>query len=180
MTESWLGLPATEIDELLPSTLPCQLPVWQTTDAIHWNWNSAYWRTLGAPWGGMISTVHDLGALATNMLQTMADPKATSEFSPAVVRECMANQTQHFAELCECDRLIRPWSYGWRFNWKDHPASFGDFVSSSAIGHWGATGTLMWIDPASQRWLVVLTTQPWEQSKSTIQRISNLVVSTSV
>jgi CubicO group peptidase (beta-lactamase class C family) len=102
---------------------------------------------------------------------------ATSAYSPAVVRECMVNQTQHFAGLSERDRLIRPWSYGWRFNWKDHPASFGDFVSSSAIGHWGATGTLMWIDPASQRWLVILTTQPWEQSQSTIQRISNFFAS---
>ena len=176
MTESWLGLPTAAIDELLPTTLPCQLPVWQATDTSHWNWNSPYWRTLGAPWGGMISTVQDLGILATSMLQTMADPTTARVYSPAVVRECMANQTQHFASLSERDRLIRPWSYGWRFNWKDHPASFGDFVSPSAIGHWGATGTLIWIDPASQRWLVVLTSQPWEQSQAAIQRISNIVV----
>lgn len=175
MTESWLGLPAAEVDELLPSTLPCELPIWQTDGGSHWNWNSAYWRTLGAPWGGMISTARDLGAFAASILRTHKHSSENDIFLPAVVRECLSNQTMHFAGLTERDRSIRPWSYGWRFNWKDHSASFGDFVSPAAIGHWGATGTLMWIEPQSDRWFVMLTTQPWEQSQSVIQTASNVV-----
>lgn len=174
MNDSWLGLPAAQIDELLPTTMPCELPIWQTESGEHWNWNSAYWRTLGAPWGGLISTAEDLGKYAASMVRTLSGP-SESVFSLSVIRQCFQNQTMHFAGLSERDRFIRPWGYGWRFNWRDHSASFGDFLSPATVGHWGATGTLLWIDPESTRWFVMLTTQPWEQSQSTIQRVSNLV-----
>lgn len=177
MQETWLGLPVTRLDELLPTTMPCELPIWQVESSEHWNWNSAYWRSLGAPWGGMISTADDLGKYAAAILTASSAP-ATSVFTASVIRQCFQNQTMHFSGLSERDRSIRPWGFGWRFNWRDHPASFGDFLSSSTVGHWGATGTLLWIDPENGRWFVMLTTQPWEQSQSAIQRVSNLVAST--
>mgnify|MGYP006175992301 CR=1 FL=1 len=55
MHNSWLGLPAENAPELLAHSLPCELPPGQSPHT-DWHWNSLYWRTLGAPWGGMTST----------------------------------------------------------------------------------------------------------------------------
>ena len=180
MNSTWLGLPVELSDELMPTVLPCELPVWQQQADSTWNWNSCYWRTLGAPWGGLITTAEDLGRLATCLLNQFHSHGADSEVAiwhRAAVRSSLTNQTQHFSELPEADRTQRAWGFGWRQNWLDHSASLSDFLPPSAIGHWGATGTKMWIDPDSSRWCVVLTTQPWEQSCRMIQRMSNLVAS---
>jgi CubicO group peptidase (beta-lactamase class C family) len=159
---------------LLPTTVPCELPPWQQPDS-DWNWNSRYWRTLGAPWGGMISTVEDLGKLASMILRGGRDPAGDSILLNATVRTSTCNQTRHFSELAEADRVQRPWGLGWRFNWLDHSSCFSDFLPENAFGHWGATGTLMWIDPASDRWCVILSNQPYEDSQSVIQRMSSTV-----
>ena len=178
MNSTWLGLPFESVDELLPTVLPCELPVWQTSNSA-WSWNSRYWRTLGAAWGGMISTAEDLGRLATCLLNDGGSDSpglATNIiWNSAVVRACLSNQTQHIAGLPEADRVQRAWGFGWRQNWLDHSATFSDFLSVDAVGHWGATGTMMWIEPETSRWCVILTTQPYEQSQSVIQRMSNLV-----
>ncbi len=178
MNSSWLGLPADSAGELLPTVLPCDLPVWQLA-ASDWGWNSRYWRTLGAAWGGMISTAEDLGRLAMCLLN---DGEAQfpglgthSVWNRNVVRSCITNQTQHISGLAEADRIQRGWGFGWRRNWLDHSAAFSDFLPANAIGHWGASGTMVWIDPTSSRWCVILTTQPYEQSQSVTQRMSNVI-----
>jgi len=178
MQSSWLGLPSDSSEALMPTVLLCELPNWQSTDS-HWSWNSAYWRTLGAPWGGMISTAEDLGRLGTCLLNDgvagFSSQARNTVWSRAVVGSCMGNQTQHIAGLYEADRMQRAWGFGWRKNWQDHTATFSDFLSADAIGHWGATGTMIWIDPARARWCVILTTQPYEESQTVIQRLSNVV-----
>ena len=178
MNSSWLGLPSNLVDELLPTVLPCDLPIWQTA-ASDWGWNSRYWRTLGAAWGGMTSTAEDLGRLATCLLNNgeseVRGLSLPNIWNKHVICSCLANQTQHITGLAEADRIQRGWGFGWRRNWLDHSATFSDFLPSEALGHWGATGTMMWIDPASARWCVILTTQPYEQSQSVIQRMSNVI-----
>ncbi len=182
MNSTWLGLPRAAVDELMPTVLPCDLPIWQEANS-DWNWNSRYWRTLGAAWGGMISTAEDLGRLATCLVNAgttefpgRAHGVATSTiWNSAVVRACMSNQSQHIVGLSESDRFQCAWGFGWRRNWLDHCTTFSDFLSADTVGHWGATGTMMWIDPVSSRWCVILTTQPYEESQSVIQRMSNVV-----
>ncbi len=178
MKSSWLGLPSDFAEDLLPTVLPCDLPVWQHA-ASDWGWNSRYWRTLGAAWGGMTSTVEDLGRLATCLLndgESQCPGLATHNiWNRHVVRSSIANQTQHVTGLAEADRIQRGWGFGWRRNWPDHSATFSDFLSADAIGHWGASGTMLWIDPAMLRWCVLLTTQPYEHSQSVIQRMSNVI-----
>ncbi len=178
MDSTWLGLPTDAADELMPTVLPCDLPAWQSSDS-HWSWNSRYWRTLGAAWGGMISTAEDLGRLATCLLHgarsAVSGPGTDSVWSRSVVQSCLSNQTQHIAGLSEADRVQRAWGFGWRHNWLDHSATFSDFLPCDAIGHWGATGTMMWIEPARARWCVILTTQPYEESQTVIQCMSNVV-----
>lgn len=178
MKSSWLGLPSDSAEELLPTVLPCDLPIWQHA-ASDWGWNSRYWRTLGAAWGGMTSTAEDLGRLAMCLLndgESQLPGLATNTiWNRHVVRSSIANQTQHITGLAEADTSQRGWGFGWRRNWLDHSATFSDFLPADAFGHWGASGTMMWIDPASSRWCVILTTQPYEQSQSVIQRMSNVI-----
>ncbi len=65
MNESWLGLDVATAAESIQMTVPCELPIWQSAET-DWNWNSIYWRTLGAPWGGLISTTADLGTFCSD------------------------------------------------------------------------------------------------------------------
>ncbi len=174
MNSSWLGLPIDQAADLMPTVVPCELPPWQQ-QASAWNWNSLYWRTLGAPWGGMISTAEDLGRLAVAILNRGASKTGEDVLRDATIVACTRNQTRHIAALAEADRIQRPWGLGWRFNWPDHATCFSDFLPTSAFGHWGATGTMMWIDRRSERWCVILTNQPYENSQTVIQRMSNLI-----
>jgi CubicO group peptidase (beta-lactamase class C family) len=176
MQDSWLGIPSSEFERLQSTLVPCELPIWQQ-QAPDWNWNSRYWRCLGAPWGGMTSTSDDLGRLAVCMLNQGESPDHQSLINSPVVSLATQNQTCHMSGLTESDRLHRPWGLGWRFNWPDHATCFSDFVSPEAYGHWGATGTLMWIDPGTKIWCVILTNQPYEVSQTVIQRLSNRVAS---
>jgi CubicO group peptidase (beta-lactamase class C family) len=174
MSSSWLGLPKVSGAEMMQDVLPCELPPWQESDS-DWNWNSLYWRTLGAPWGGMISTANDLGRLAAAILKQPRSGTTPEVFSDSTIRACTRNQSRHIAALSEADRVQRAWGLGWRLNWKDHSFCFSDFLPGSAVGHWGATGTMMWIDRRSSRWCVILTNQPYEDSQTVIQRMSNLI-----
>lgn len=178
MGSSWLGIPYEQADALLPTVVPCQLPPWQQADS-DWNWNSRYWRCLGAPWGGMISTVDDLGQLAVTLLNSGTITGGHSVLPAAAVKFATSSQTCHMSGLAEVDRCHRPWGLGWRLNWPDHSTCFSDFLPATTFGHWGATGTLMWVDPESRRWCVILTNQPYEESQIVIQRMSNLVASAS-
>jgi CubicO group peptidase (beta-lactamase class C family) len=174
MTGSWLGLPVDQADQLMPTVVPSELPPTQQADS-DWNWNSRYWRCLGAPWGGMISTVEDLGRLAVMLLNQGCTMSGKEVLNPSVISASTKNQTRHMTGLSETDRRHRPWGLGWRLNWPDHATVFSDFLPFKAYGHWGATGTVMWIDPQSRRWCVILTNQPYEQSQSVLQRMSNVI-----
>ncbi|MCA9050895.1 MAG: serine hydrolase [Planctomycetaceae bacterium] len=186
MHDSWLGLPDDLFEELSPTTFPCILPDWQGAAAENadsaarrisptndWNWNSRYWRTLGAPWGGMTSTARDLANFAQMILQNGRSAIGVSVLPEVTIVESLRNQTADIVPAA----ASRSWGLGWRRQWAAHPASYGDLVSQETAGHWGATGTTLWIDPVSGRFAVILTTTPYELSQSAIQRISNLICS---
>lgn len=139
-----------------------------------WNWNSRYWRCLGAPWGGLLSTPHDLLIFCRLILCGGAYGNVRL-FSPATVEAATTNQLACLPDLPEADRRTRGWGFGWRLNWPAHGSSFGDLLSERACGHWGATGTLFWIDPARDAAAVVLTTQPMTRDAPHLTRLSNLI-----
>lgn len=176
MQDSWLGIPPSEFEQIQPTLVPCELPIWQQ-QAPDWNWNSRYWRCLGAPWGGMTSTANDLGRLAVCLLNQGTSPDHKTVVNSTVISCSTQNQTIPMSGLAEADRHHLPWGLGWRFNWPDHTTCFSDFVSAETYGHWGATGTMMWIDPKTQMWCVILTNQPYEISQIVIQRLSNYIAS---
>lgn len=177
MQSTLLGLPRAAFDEpkcdLLSRLAPVRVPPEQD-GGDSWNWNSRYWRTLGAPWGGLLATPADLANFAHVMLSGGRD-RGTQFFSQAVVQAATANQLAGMREVPEPDRRCRAWGFGWRLNWPAHGAYFGDLLSSSAYGHWGATGTLLWIDPQKKAFAVILTTQPQDPAGTYLARLSNMI-----
>ena len=146
-------------------------------DQIHettWNWDSRYWRQLGAPWGGLLTTPADLGIYASLWLQGGALGHIRL-LSRNTIEAATRNQLEQMLEVPADDRRCHPWGLGWRLNWSAHSANFGDFLSPAAYGHWGATGTALWIDPLSNTACVFLTTQPQEPQGRLLAKLSNAV-----
>jgi CubicO group peptidase (beta-lactamase class C family) len=162
-----------------------------------WNWNTRYWRSLGAPWGGLLTTPHEFAVICQFFLDSLKGegptqrlgkgdfgfgqrsasnpPQRATILSPAAARAMTTNQLQAMPAVPEEDRRTRPWGLGWRLNWPSHSANFGDLLGPRAFGHWGATGTLVWIDPDADAFLVLFTTQPQEPEGRYLARISNMV-----
>jgi len=148
MTQTSLGLGGRTI----ASTMQSQVE--QKTD---WDWNSPYWRNLGAPWGGAHSDVADISRL----LHYFEHPDGRV-LKPETARAMITNQNAG---------LNQPWGIGWAV---DGP-KFGKGCSPQTFGHGGSTGTLCWLDPKKDLSFVLLTTKPAAQSeKPLIHPVSEL------
>jgi CubicO group peptidase (beta-lactamase class C family) len=145
----------------------------QKTD---WNWNTPYWLGFGAPWGGMITSPADLARFCQMMLNG-GNLGSSRILSPAAVRTMTSSQLAAMPQVPEVERRCRPWGLGWRLNWPAHSANFGDLLGRRTYVHWGATGTLCWIDPDAEAYCILLTTQPQGEEGRFLARISNVVAS---
>ena len=112
-----------------------------------WNWNSAYWRDLAAPWGGVHSTAEDIGRFLGSFLHPTGQV-----LKPETVANMVANQTPG---------LNSPWGLGWMVK----PGTFGRLCSDRTFGHFGVTGTIAWSDPTADLCCVLLTTKPVVHSR---------------
>jgi len=139
-----------------------------------WNWNSRYWRQLGAPWGGLLTTPMDLGQFAQLMLNRGQAGK-NHLVSAATISAATENQLAVMKEVPDEERRLRPWGLGWRLQWASHANTFGDLVSPATYGHWGATGTVLWIDPVRDAFALILSTQPLDPNGAPFQRVSNAI-----
>lgn len=142
-----------------------------------WNWNSRYWLQLAAPWGGMLTTTADM-ILFSQMMLDGGTNGLNKVFSQATIQAATTNQLMGYPDLPEADRRCRGWGFGWRMHWPAHSTSFGDLLGPRTYGHWGATGTLHWIDPDRQAAAVLLSTLPLEKgSGPALTKLSNAIVS---
>ena len=140
-----------------------------------WNWNSRYWRQLGSPWGGFLTSASDLARFAQFMLRMGTTSDGERLLSGAAISAATRNQLDCMREVPEIERRCRPWGLGWRLDWPAHSANFGDLLGTRTYGHWGATGTVLWIDPDAHTFALVLTTLPQEPSGRILARLSNAV-----
>ncbi len=141
-----------------------------------WNWNSRYWLELGAPWGGMLTTTSDMIRFGQVMLDGGTNG-LVKLFSHATIQAATSNQLPFFPDIPEADRRCRGWGFGWRMNWPAHSTSFSDLLGPRSYGHWGATGTQMWIDPDRHAAAVLLSTLPLDkQSGPALTKLSNAIV----
>jgi CubicO group peptidase (beta-lactamase class C family) len=144
-----------------------------------WHWNSAYWRHFGAPWGGMFTTVSDFFRYMQCFLNRghFGD---TELFSPATVAAMTGDQTGGMAQIPPTVRQEQIWGLGWRLFPGVRWGYFGDLVSAGSYGHGGATGAVVWADPARQMTCILFTTEPSANSTGLLGRCSNLVAASAL
>jgi CubicO group peptidase (beta-lactamase class C family) len=145
----------------------------------NWHWNSPYWLSFGAPWGGMITSPANMGRFCQMMLNG-GKLGTVRILSPATVRTMTSNQLEGMPQVPEEERRSRPWGLGWKLNWPGHSANFGDLLGPRTYGHYGSTGTVVWIDPDTEAFLVLFTTQPQDPEGRFLSRLSNVVASAMV
>jgi CubicO group peptidase (beta-lactamase class C family) len=110
--------------------------------AKQWDWNSPYWRNLGAPWGGTHASAPDIGRFLAEFLYENG-----KVLKPDTVRLMVTNRNAPG---------ITPRGLGMNVG-----ASAGSpGCSEKTFGHTGSTGTICWADPASRTICVVLTSLP--------------------
>jgi CubicO group peptidase (beta-lactamase class C family) len=168
MADTSLGWEPARRERITPVRLP------RDQMGTDWNWNSPYWLGFGAPWGGLITSPTDLARLCLMMLGQGAWG-GVRVLSAATVRAMTTNQLATLAGTPEEERRCRPWGLGWRLSWPGQPTTFGDLVGPRSYGHWGATGTLCWIDPEAQAFMILFTTQPLEADGRYLARVANVV-----
>ncbi len=132
MRDTSMGLGGRKIAD----TMQCQVDA-----PSDWDWNSAYWRNLGSPWGGAHATAADVAAF----LDYFAHPGA----------KVLKQETAASMIVDQTGGLTPPWGFGWTL-----ARGFGKQSSPRVFGHGGSTGTLSWHDPAKDLTFVLLTTKP--------------------
>ena len=169
-----LGLHSTRLglDDLDPARIArIDAP---SDQAPEWNWNSDYWRRLGAPWGGMLSSPVELAVLCQLMLNggAFGDVRVVQ---PATIEWMTSNRFVDLPDLPKAVRKARGWGLGWQLN---RPALFDplcDLSGARMYGHHGPTGTLAWIDPDRNAFFLLLTTEPRDRHAARMLEISSLV-----
>lgn len=166
--EDWFSGPEPAVQRIAEIRVP------EDQQNLDWNWNSRYWRSFGAPWGGLLTTPADLARFATMMLRG-GELGGRRILSPAAVATATRNQLLFMKDMPERDRRCQPWGLGWRLHRPSSSAHFGDLLSPAACGHWGSTGTVLWIDPERDAFAVILTTQPQDPHGPFVARLSNRI-----
>ena len=167
--DTWFEGPNSRVNRIAELRVPDE-----QQEMLDWNWNSRYWRQLGVPWGGLLTTPRDLGNFSSMMLNG-GQFKGNSILSPASVLAATRNQLTAMKNLPEEERRCKPWGLGWRLNWSGHSANFGDLLGPNSYGHWGATGTVLWIDPDTETLAIFLTTLPQEPRGVHLTRVCNQI-----
>lgn len=144
MRHSAQGLGSFKQEELVECQMDGAAPESGGGDptAKDWNWNSPYWRKLGAPWGGTHASAPDLALWLDEFLS--ARGKAVK---PDTARLMIRNHNP---------AGFTPRGLG--FGVGKESGSPG--CSEQTFGHTGSTGTLCWADPATETICVVLTSLP--------------------
>jgi CubicO group peptidase (beta-lactamase class C family) len=115
--------------------------------AREWDWNSPYWRKLGAPWGGTHASAPDIARFLGEFLGARG-----KVVKPETARLMIKNHNP---------KGFTPRGLG--FGVGKGAGSPG--CSERTFGHTGSTGTLCWADPASETICVVLTSLPRRGAK---------------
>jgi CubicO group peptidase (beta-lactamase class C family) len=168
MTATALGLrPGMET-----TLAECRLP--EEHVGTDWGWNSDYWRTFGAPWGGMFSTVRDIVAFGQMFLQGGRYGDATI-LGAATVAAMTRNQLDAFPDLADAVRRRHDWGLGWRLAGNTNDHSFAELLSPRAFGHAGATGCVAWFDPDLDLACALFTNEPLDHCGRFLRRCGNAV-----
>ena len=110
--------------------------------AKEWDWNSPYWRNLGAPWGGTHASAPDLARFLGEFVGARG-----KVVKPETARLMIKNHNP---------AGFTPRGLGFAVG----KESGSPGCSAQTFGHTGSTGTICWADPASETICVVFTSLP--------------------
>ncbi|HVJ67409.1 MAG TPA: serine hydrolase domain-containing protein [Caulifigura sp.] len=144
MTRSAQGLGKFVIEDFVPCQMEGAAPESGGGDPASkdWNWNSPFWRSLGAPWGGTHASGPDVGRFLDEFFS-----RRGAVVKPETAALMVSNRNP---------AGVAPRGLG--FNVGHAAGSHG--CSDRTFGHSGSTGTLAWADPATETICVVLTSLP--------------------
>lgn len=162
MSRTSLGLGGRQISDTMLCQVQSAPKEYGAGDDSDWNWNSAYWRDLGAPWGGVHSTAPDVA----KFLELFLAPDGRI-LKPQTAARMIVNQNQGLSD---------PRGLGWMVK----PGIFGHSCSAQTYGHYGSTGTVAWADPKTKLSCVLLTTKPADDPRSGLLGPVSDVVSESI
>ena len=126
-----------------------------SADSKSWDWNSEYWRALGAPWGGAQASASDVALFLEEFLHPTG-----KLFRPEVAKLMIRNHNPE-------GLLSR--GIGLDVGMSD----VVDGASDQTFGHTGSTGTIAWADPVRDRVCVVLTTLPAGTRPNHIRKLAS-------
>lgn len=144
MKHSAQGLGRFKLEEMVTCQTAGAAPESGSGDprAREWDWNSSYWRKLGAPWGGTHASAPDVAAFLGEFLGARGQV-----IKPETARLMVKNHNP-----------VGFTPRGLGFGVGRGAGSPG--CSERTFGHTGSTGTLCWADPASKTICVVFTSLP--------------------
>jgi CubicO group peptidase (beta-lactamase class C family) len=149
MKHSAQGLGQFQLEDMISCQMDGAAPEAGGGDprAKQWDWNSPYWRTLGAPWGGTHACAPDIARFLDEFMGARG-----KVVKPETARLMIKNHNpEGFTQR------------GLGFSVGKEAGSPG--CSARTFGHPGSTGTLCWADPESNTTCVVLTSLPGRAAK---------------
>jgi CubicO group peptidase (beta-lactamase class C family) len=165
--------------------------------------NSAYYRSLGIPWGGLYSRPRDLARFVDLFLPTAAgrprvglaastgaaSPRLVSAATAAAMISVQFAPPEAPADVAPGLRESVPgdtpapavaWGIGWGIKGEERAWPSGDLSSPATYGHRGASGTMVWADPKSDVACILLTNRTlasgWTTERPRLTLFSNAVL----
>jgi beta-lactamase class C len=164
--------------------------------------NTAYYRSLGIPWGGLFSRPRDLARFVDcflpaaagrqrvdHMHEIMPGPRIVSAATARTMTTVQFAPPDAPADLAPALRdgtpptVIRPavaWGIGWEVKGMKRPNPSGELTSAATYGHLGATGTMAWADPETDIVCILLTNRAlasgWTDERPRQAMFSNAVM----
>jgi CubicO group peptidase (beta-lactamase class C family) len=144
MKHSAQGLGRFKLEEMVVCQMEGAAPESGSGDpqAKEWDWNSPYWRKLGAPWGGTHASAPDVARFLGEFLGARG-----KVVKPETARLMIENHNPPG---------LTPRGLGFGVG----KGSGSPGCSERSFGHTGSTGTLCWADAMSDTICVVLTSLP--------------------
>ena len=143
LTHSALGIGDLKQESMVPVQTEHAAPEAGGGDPTtkEWDWNSRYWRELGAAWGGVHASAGDV----------------------AKFLEAFVNINEKFLSTATTKLMVRnhnpvgvvPRGLGFAIG-----SALGKNCTESAFGHTGSTGTIAWLDVERKIGCVILTSLP--------------------
>jgi CubicO group peptidase (beta-lactamase class C family) len=142
------------------------------------SYNSAYWRALALPWGGLFGTPRDTLRFAAAFLPS--GERFLSEVGTSLMTTDQTMGVPGGVESAKVRWDRGRWGLGWEVKGEKRRHWTGDFTSPRTFCHFGHAGTLLWGDPERDIALAVFAnravTHMWGFILPRWARLSNAVI----